>query len=334
MARKTKTKAAPVDPVFSSDSEPEAGSANEEIDISEPPTTINPYSVLSVPSTATQEEIKTAYRKLALKHHPDKVSPSERDSAHKKFQEIAFAYAILSDERRRKRYDVTGNTAESANVDDDDFNWTDFFREMSAQVVSGELIDQVKRGYQGTEEEKDDVLAAYEDSQGDLDAVFERVMCSEVLVDEERFRKIIDAAIAANEVEAYAKYTKEGKKKREKRRARAKNEEQEAMELAEELGIKDKLFGGGKGSNGADTKSPGSKKKKPAKDADGDTSGLMALIQQRQKSRAANFFDDLEAKYGGGGGKKNGANKRKVEDEPPEKAFLKNAKKGRKAGRA
>jgi len=328
MARKSKSKA-PVDPVFSEDSESENEQGNDDISVDEPPTTIDPYGVLSVTRAATAEEIKTAYRKLALKHHPDKVRPEERDAANQKFQEIAFAYAILSDERRRKRYDATGNTAESANVDDEDFNWTEFFRDMSAQVVSGELIEQVKREYQGTEEERQDVLAAYEDSEGDMDAVFESVMCSEVLVDEERFRKIIDDSIAKGEVQAYGKYVKEGKKTREKRRARAKDEEAEAMELAEELGIKNKLFGNGT-KDSAGKKSTGKKKTGKCKgngDGDGDTDGLMALIQQRQKSRAQNFFDDLEAKYGGG-------SKRKAVDEPPEEAFQKNAKKGRKSAKA
>lgn len=331
MPRKSKSKAASTDPVFSEDEASQNGEGNEDINLSEPPTTIDPYSVLSVSSTATANEIKTAYRKLALKHHPDKVSPADRDSAHQKFQEIAFAYAILSDERRRKRYDATGNTAESANVDDDDFNWTEFFRDMSAQVVSGELIEQVKREYQGSEEERGDVLAAYEDSEGDLDAVFEHVMCSEVLVDEERFRKIIDDAIATAEVQAYAKYTKEGKKTREKRRARAKDEEQEAMELADELGVRDKLFGNGAKEDAA-KKSRKKKTKGADASGDGDTGGLMALIQQRQKSRAQNFFDDLEVKYGGGAAKKGG--KRKGEDEPPEEAFQKNAKKSRKGVKA
>lgn len=317
MPRKTKSKAPPADPIFSEDDQSGNEDTHEELGDSEPPTTIDPYAVLSVSSTATAEEIKGAYRKLALKHHPDKVAPSERDSAHQKFQEIAFAYAILSDDRRRKRYDATGNTAESANVDDDDFNWMEFFRDMSAQVVSGELIEQVKREYQGSSEERGDVLAAYEDAEGDLDAVFENVMCSEVLVDEERFRQMIDEAIANAEVEAYPKYTKEGKKSRDKRRARARDEEQEAMELAEELGIKDKLFG-----NDGATKKATKKKNKKTKGAE-DTAGLAALIQQRHKSRAQNFFDDLEAKYGGGG-------KRKPEDEPPEEAFLRNAKKGKK----
>ena len=283
MPRNAKSKAAPADPVFSEDDASENGKGDEDLTLTDPPTAINPYTVLSVPSTTTADEIKSAYRKLALKHHPDKVAPSERDAAHKQFQEIAFAYAILSDDRRRKRYDATGNTAESANVDDDDFNWTEFFRDMSAQVVSGDLIEEVKREYQGSDEERDDVLAAYEEHEGDLDAVFESVMCSEVLADEGRFRKLIDEAIAKGDVEAYDRYTKESKKSREKRKASAKREEQEAMELAEEMGLKDKLFGNA--SKGNTSK----KTKKKTGDANGEDA-LKALIQQRQKSRAEKLF--------------------------------------------
>ena len=74
----------------------------EDISIDDAPTTINPYTVLGVPEDATPAQIKTAYRKAALKHHPDKATTdSEKSAAHTKFQEIAFANAILSDERRR-----------------------------------------------------------------------------------------------------------------------------------------------------------------------------------------------------------------------------------------
>ena len=295
------------------------GEESDEADftLSDPPT-IDPYEVLHLAKSATADEVKSAYRKLALKRHPDKARPEDRESAHKTFQEVAFAYAILSDERRRRRYDATGNTAESAKIDDDDFNWVDFFREQSENAVRAELIDQVKQEYQGTEEEKDDVLAAYEQREGDMDAVFENVLCSEVLVDEARFRKIIDEAIADGEVEAYDRYTKESKKNREKRKANAKKEEAEAMELARELGVEDKLF------VNKDTTTTKSKK-----NAD-DTDALQALIQQRQQSRTQNFFADLEAKYGGGSKK----TKRKTMDEPPEDAFQKNAKKGKKGAKA
>src|SRR5262249_42170605 len=152
--------------------------------LSDPPI-IDPYAVLKVPQTANPDEIKSSYRKLALKHHPDKATPENRETANKAFQEIAFAYAILSDERRRKRYDATGNTAESANIDDDDFSWVDFFREQKDNAMQVEMIEQVKKEYQSSEEERDDVLAAYEQGEGDMDAVFEMVMCSEVLKDEE-----------------------------------------------------------------------------------------------------------------------------------------------------
>lgn len=312
MARKPRSKAQPEDNPAPQDSEE---SGEEDLTANDLPT-IDPYEVLHLSKTATADEVKSSYRKLALKHHPDKARPEDRESAHKTFQEIAFAYGILSDERRRRRYDSTGNTAESANIDDDDFNWVDFFREQSENVVRGDMIEQVKREYQGTEEEQNDVLTAYEEGQGNMDAVFESVMCSEVLVDEERFRKIINDAIAKDEVEAYSRYTKESKKSREKRKANAKREEAEAMELARELGVEDKLFA-----------KKGAGKKKPKKGED-DTDALKALIQQRQQGRAQNFFDDLEAKYGGGS--KQGKRKN---DEPPEEAFQQNAKKGKRGVR-
>ena len=100
----------------------------------------------------------TSLRRLlissALTLVSDKATPDNKDAANKKFQEIAFAYAILSDERRRKRYDTTGNTSESLDLDDDDFNWTDFFREQYASVVTAEALDGIRKDYQGSDEEK------------------------------------------------------------------------------------------------------------------------------------------------------------------------------------
>ncbi|OAL40609.1 hypothetical protein AYO20_00345 [Fonsecaea nubica] len=312
MPRKARSKPQPaLEP--ESDGHETASDGGQDLTVGDPPQ-IDPYAVLHLSETATSDEIKSAYRKLALKHHPDKAPPEEREAAHQAFQQIAFAYAILSDERRRKRYDATGNTAESANIDDDDFNWVDFFREQTENVVTSDMIEQVKREYQGSEEEKEDVLAVYEQGEGDMDAIFERVMCSDVVADEDRFRKIIDEAIAQGDVEAYSRYTKEDKKSRNRRKANAKKEEAEARELAQELGVAEKLFG---------KKDSGKRLSK----AGGDNSdALKALIQQRQQNRAQNFFDDLEAKYGGGAKK----GKRKALDEPPEELFQKNSKRGKK----
>lgn len=63
------------------------------------------YAILGVKVDATEKEIKTAYRKLALLHHPDRQSyPAARDKATSKFAEIAHAYEILSDEFLRAEY--------------------------------------------------------------------------------------------------------------------------------------------------------------------------------------------------------------------------------------
>lgn len=63
------------------------------------------YEVLGVNKNASEEEIKKAYRKLALKWHPDK-NPDNREQAQKNFQEIAEAYSTLSNKDKRQKYDL------------------------------------------------------------------------------------------------------------------------------------------------------------------------------------------------------------------------------------
>jgi len=70
--------------------------------------TRDPYEVLGVPRSATADEIKSAYRKLARQHHPD-VNPND-PTAEEKFKEIGQAYAILSDPEKRARFDQFGVT--------------------------------------------------------------------------------------------------------------------------------------------------------------------------------------------------------------------------------
>src|SRR6478736_867194 len=61
------------------------------------------YQVLGVPASATQDEIKKAYRKLAAKHHPDK-NPGDK-KADERFKEISEAHNVLGDATKRKQYD-------------------------------------------------------------------------------------------------------------------------------------------------------------------------------------------------------------------------------------
>lgn len=65
----------------------------------------NYYKILGVSRTATSKEIKSAYRKLALRWHPDKVTEDEKEEAEKKFQDIGEAYEVLSDDELRAKYD-------------------------------------------------------------------------------------------------------------------------------------------------------------------------------------------------------------------------------------
>src|SRR5712692_5671300 len=64
------------------------------------------YSTLGVAKTATEKEMKQAYRKLARKHHPD-VNPGDK-SAESKFKEINEAYEVLGDPDKRRKYDELG----------------------------------------------------------------------------------------------------------------------------------------------------------------------------------------------------------------------------------
>src|SRR5258706_13717003 len=64
------------------------------------------YEVLGLPRTASEEEIRKEFRKLARKYHPD-VNPGNK-SAEEKFKEINEAYEVLSDADKRRRYDQLG----------------------------------------------------------------------------------------------------------------------------------------------------------------------------------------------------------------------------------
>jgi DnaJ family protein A protein 2 len=67
---------------------------------------MNPYDVLGVPRDADTTAIKSAYKDLAKQHHPDKGGDPE------KFKELSGAYEILSDEGKRRHYDMTGSTSD------------------------------------------------------------------------------------------------------------------------------------------------------------------------------------------------------------------------------
>lgn len=200
---------------------------------------IDPYAVLGVSRDASPTEIKKVYHKAALKHHPDKVPVSERESADAKFKEIAFAYAVLSDPRARQVYDKTGRTDGQHGDNDGDFDWSAFMADQYKVVINDDVIANVRREYVGSDEEREDVIAAYEAGRGSWSTIFERVMLSVMLDprDEERFRGYIDAAIEDGRVKSHKAYH-ESEAQRSKRLKRAQRESDEAEQILKTLNVK------------------------------------------------------------------------------------------------
>ncbi len=102
----------------------------------------NLYSVLGVESSADEKEIRTAYRKLARKYHPD-VNPGDR-SAEEQFKTIASAYEVLSDSDKRKSYDEFGEASRSSGFDAEQarsYNEWKGRRERSGRPFENEYVD-------------------------------------------------------------------------------------------------------------------------------------------------------------------------------------------------
>src|SRR5690606_22863817 len=111
------------------------------------------YAVLGVPKTATAEEIKRAYRKLARRYHPDANQGNKETEA--KFKEVSEAYDVLSDAKRRKEYDearslfgsgLGGYTGGGSSRGGFPFDFGDLFGGTGTQGGAGERIGDLFGG--------------------------------------------------------------------------------------------------------------------------------------------------------------------------------------------
>lgn len=277
------------------------------------------YDILGVDAKAAHADIRRAYCRLALRYHPDKAGGDAESN--RRFQQIGFAYSVLSDDARRARYDATGSTEES--FLDGPVDWNEYFRTLWTGEVSAQTLNEFQAKYRGSDDEHQDVIHAYRDTGGRLERIFASVPCANILEDEQRYIDMIDHAIGAGELErtrAWERvHTPKGLSARKELRRQAKREATEAEEYAKELGVYDQLFGkqGQRETASTDekeTKGKGTEKGKeksknkgttassatPEDDADVDLSGLRAAMAAKAGKRE-NAFDDmisrLEAKH-------------------------------------
>ena len=92
------------------------------------------YKILGVERKASADDIRSAYRKLAMKYHPDK-NPGDK-KAEDKFKEINEAYQVLSDDQKRARYDQLGSAYSNFRTKGGrpgDFQWDDWFQQNAGQ---------------------------------------------------------------------------------------------------------------------------------------------------------------------------------------------------------
>jgi len=226
------------------------------------------YKVLNVEKDASESEIKKGYHKASLKVHPDRAKDEDKESATLKFQCVSAVYAVLSDKDRKGLYDDCGEVDDENDPLNEDRDWQDYWRLLFPKVTLKD-IQNFENEYRGTDEERNDIKAAYLESEGNMGAVLEKVMCSRA-EDEDRFRAIIQEMIDDDEVEDLPGFNHEAPATKKARKKAANKEAKEAEQAKAELGLNDE-------------------------------NSLEAMIMQRQANRgkqSESFLDGLAAKYG------------------------------------
>ncbi|KAF9679687.1 hypothetical protein SADUNF_Sadunf06G0040400 [Salix dunnii] len=220
------------------------------------------WLVLGVEKAASQQEIKRAYYKLALRLHPDK-NPGDED-AKEKFQQLQKVISILGDEEKRAVYDQTGCVDDTDLAGDVVQNLKDFFRTFYKKVTEAD-IEEFEANYRGSDSEKKDLIDLYKEWQGNMSRIFCSMLCSDPKLDSHRFKDILDEAISAGEVKRTKAYQKWAK-----------------------------LI--------SETKPPTNPLKRRGKSKKEPEADLFAIISERQskrKNQVTSFLSSLESKYGG-----------------------------------
>lgn len=154
------------------------------------------YKLLGLEPSCSAKDIKKAYRTLALKLHPDR-NPSP--DATQQFQAVQRVYGILSDPKKRRLYDETGETSDDFYGDDGDNDLQELINILLQQdqaPIEENDIESFFDKYEGSEEEKHDLLGLYKKFGGSMKKVLEWQISRERDEDRFRFKEIIESAIS------------------------------------------------------------------------------------------------------------------------------------------
>lgn len=247
---------------------------------------LDPYETLKIENKATDAEIKKAYRRLCLVHHPDKLqgkTEEEQALSRVEFEKIQFSHLILSDPKKRKRYDDTGSLED---IGDSDFDWFEYFSNTKTEI-NEESIAMDKKLYQGSTDEEEDIIESMVQSDGDFLYLFEAVPHTEVTEDEEkRLFKIVSKLVEDGVLETSKNWETYQKKRKTLFKKLLKSQKSEASEADE---LKKQIAG---------------KRKLESED------DLKQLIQSKKKQSMDDLIARMEAKYAGGSKKKSSKSKK------------------------
>ncbi len=152
------------------------------------------YEVLGVPKGSSEGEIKKAYRRLALKYHPDRAPEEKKKEYEEKFKEISQAYSVLSDQEKKAQYDQYGQTSEGGSPFGRGFSQQDFshfydafggkdsFEDLGFGDIFGEVFGFRRKRTQQGEDIHVDILIDLEDAFNGTEKEIElkkMVVCSE-----------------------------------------------------------------------------------------------------------------------------------------------------------
>jgi DnaJ family protein C protein 9 len=238
----------------------------------------NLYEIFQVSSEAKTSEIKKAYMKLALKHHPDKGGDAGT------FQALSMIHSILSDEEKRKIYNESGLIDSDAddNLESSEQNfefWNDYFRALFPKLTIS-AIEKFAKEYIGSKEEETDLLNAYEKCSGDCLKIMDLIMFAEE-GEEQRIVSKLDSLIKENKIVSNKKYEKSKEKLLQKY-------EKYIQKIVNEQEIED---------DGEQNKKKRKHSKKESETANGDDDLAMLIQMKNQKKSENDLFSKIISKY-------------------------------------